>query len=465
VVNTGRRSSDVLVGHNYRPHWFPRVCPNQHYRVHSQTLWWCTMPSVSFSRLISSPVSRKDIHHDTQVVEDFGPNWGTGPVRLFELQKTWVRTPRFFQDYRGKIRRRFDLPMNQYSYYKRVINYPVGGIAVTYTEPWTSPGPYEIQYVGPVANIASPPVWPDSRIEMPPLDLNELDNKAKTNFLLELKDQKVNLVQAFAERGQTVRLLGNTISRLAGAATALKRGSFAAAARSLGVKASPRRVRKYTKSWSEDQSKALANGWLELQYGWRPLITDIYGAAEQLAQTNVREVRNIVRKSASKFDTVRQEIAPVNGNPKFYCTVIRRTTIKYVVYYSTPVGTHSLTQIGLTNPLLIAWELTPWSFVADWILPLGNYISTLDATNSLVFEKGCRTQFQEVTVFGKGRSGAAQAGVNWDYDLSSDSKEINIERTTLSSFPEVNLPKFKNPFSVTHVLNSIALLRTNLRVR
>lgn len=36
-------------------------------------------------------------------------------------------------------------------------------------------------------------------------------------------------------------------------------------------------------------------------------------------------------------------------------------------------------QIGLTNPLLLGWELIPFSFVADWFIQVGDYLETLDA--------------------------------------------------------------------------------------
>lgn len=31
--------------------------------------------------------------------------------------------------------------------------------------------------------------------------------------------------------------------------------------------------------------------------------------------------------------------------------------------------------LGLTNPELVAWELVPYSFVADWFIPLGDWMA------------------------------------------------------------------------------------------
>ncbi len=30
---------------------------------------------------------------------------------------------------------------------------------------------------------------------------------------------------------------------------------------------------------------------------------------------------------------------------------------------------------GLTDPSSVLWELTPWSFVIDWFIPIGNYLN------------------------------------------------------------------------------------------
>lgn len=418
------------------------------------------MPSVSFNRVINAPMSEVRTHPGGAIET----STSSGRLRTFVLEKTWQRTPGYFKGLRNKSIRKRDLPMHDYSYHKQVINHPYGYYTLTMMPPATDPGPYVIESTGAVESC-SPHLMPGIGLGLPPIDLEQLDSQARTASLLGLKDQKVNLVQAFAERGQTVRLIGNTINRLAGAASSLRKGQFAAAARSLGVQASPRRIRKYTKSWSENQSQALANGWLELQYGWRPLLNDIYGAAEQLAQINVREVRNIVKKSVSRTIYERGRLAR-NTSPFVYYDIKRKVTIKYVIYFSTPVGNHSLTQIGLTNPALIAWELTPWSFVIDWLLPIGDYISSLDATSGLVFEKGCKTIFEERTSFCKGLSGpAASPGFTWSGSVPSDSKEIWVTRQVLSDFPESSLPALKNPFSTTHVLNALALLKTNLRVR
>jgi hypothetical protein len=40
--------------------------------------------------------------------------------------------------------------------------------------------------------------------------------------------------------------------------------------------------------------------------------------------------------------------------------------------------------LGLTDPLSVAWELIPYSFVVDWFVPIGTYLDNLNAIPKLI---------------------------------------------------------------------------------
>ena len=44
--------------------------------------------------------------------------------------------------------------------------------------------------------------------------------------------------------------------------------------------------------------------------------------------------------------------------------------------------------VGLSNPLLTAWELTPFSFIGDWFVGVGDFLEAINAKNHYDF-KGC----------------------------------------------------------------------------
>lgn len=283
---------------------------------------------------------------------------------------------------------------------------------------------------------------------------------ARNKLLAKIKDQSVNLAQVIAEREQTINLVTSTATRVGRAIVNLRRGNFAAAAGALGVAPRKRGMRRFNKARVKSQTRSIASGWLELQYGWKPLLNDVYGACEALAKNQ----NNIVMVRSSASHTLVKSLDEVKKYNGF--TVIStgkaQYTAKYVVYYSTSnPSIKTMSSLGLINPLVVAWELVPWSFVVDWFLPIGNWLGTLDATSGLSFQRGSLTTFHK---FG---------GTAWDHFVWSDASSytkssyhhrfksnsnVTCVRTSLGSFPSPAFPAFKNPVSVVHMANAVALL-------
>ncbi len=297
-------------------------------------------------------------------------------------------------------------------------------------------------------------------------EIDSIDARARTKLRLDLKDQKVNLWQAYAERAQTADLLASTAKALASCVTNLKKGNIVAAAQAVGLATvSKRKRQKFKREFAQNQAKAIGSGVLALRYGWQPLLNDVYGSAQLLAQKNVRELRS---RAAASVTMVKEDVETAifnNNGMKRTSTRKSKRTIKYTVYFSTAEEVHTLSQIGLTNPALIAWELLPWSFVFDWFIPIGNYISSWDATLGLTFEKGVKTDFREYTV--KDIHSSTNGGVGGWYSGYSDSSYFGrfINRSQLLAFPGIAMPQWKNPFSTEHVQNAMALLTQVRRIR
>jgi hypothetical protein len=90
------------------------------------------------------------------------------------------------------------------------------------------------------------------------------------SLLSKIKGQKVNLGVFLAEREQTLSLFGETARRIAKACQALRRKRFKEAFRAL----------RCPPNKNVNASRSLADNWLQLQYGWLPLLGDMYGAAK-----------------------------------------------------------------------------------------------------------------------------------------------------------------------------------------
>lgn len=291
-------------------------------------------------------------------------------------------------------------------------------------------------------------------------------NLAINKLRLKLKDQKVNMVQAYAESDQTMRLIGDTTKKLALTFQHLRKGQLMAAGSVLGLRVGKREAARYSTMAKKAKDRAsvenlMSSGVLAVQYGIKPLISDVVGAAELYAQKTVHEVVNTatVRHSVR---TEQVQSGKTNSSYNAYMPYTANASATTVVAVDVKIGCtfakgnevlHTLSQLGLTNPLLIAWELVPWSFVIDWFIPVGNYISSLDATLGLDFKDGYVSTKSEMTHI---RRQSVVGGVR--ANTSSSYHQKTFKRTVLTSFPSSKLPEFKNPLSWQHALNGVALL-------
>lgn len=288
-------------------------------------------------------------------------------------------------------------------------------------------------------------------------------NQAKQKALLKIKDQDVNLAEVWGERHESLNMIRNNVDRIGKTYAALKHGDFRGAAAALGVK--PRRS-GFDAAWRKSQSKAIANGWLELQYGWRPLIMDIHGALEalhkSLSDDPKMEMRRVVGTSQFSDSTVTTSAITAGTLTR---TRNYRVDVKCCVYYRRVSRTlHTLAALGITNPLYVAWELTKYSFVVDWLVHVGNYLSSLDATLGYQFAFGCITT---ATLASETLDWSVAGTVSFNVTRNENSTErdeyFGVSRSALTNWPSPGLPTLKDPASLEHALNAIALLRQSHR--
>lgn len=350
-----------------------------------------------------------------------------------------VRTPNFHSTPRRL------LPMNAYSITNNLITHSVGIFLDAKGR----------GYEGIVHYATSPSLVPGAKLLSS--RIAEVDAKARISILDKLKDQSVNLAQAFAERKQTVNLMTKSVNRIASAALAIRRGNLRHAVELFGSRTSSRtRVLKGVKA----SPRNLDNYWLEFQYGWRPLLSDIYGSAELIAKTySERRPSRLHSKSEdrqSRQNYGYQKQYGSNRNVSEGIIDISRYTIDF---YEESALSSRLAQTGISNPLLLAWELLPYSFVLDWFVPVGRYLSTLDATNGLVFKSGTVSRYTEIdrTFVWDGAGSTVDGGIAISYKTTD--KTVSYSRSKLTSFPSASLPSFnRSPLGAERFTSALSLL-------
>jgi len=268
---------------------------------------------------------------------------------------------------------------------------------------------------------------------------NDAYIKALNKLFEKVKGSDFNAAVSTAELNQSVKLIGDSAFRLARAYRAARKGDWNEASQQL------------LKRHKTSGVKNTASTWLELQYGWMPLIKDVHGAYEFI-KARLEDVNlSPVRARAEIEHGMEKALNPQN---KWAIAFYRRRV--QLLYY--PTSRLSLVDaLGLTDPLTVAWEKMPYSFVIDWFLPIGPWLNALTAAR-LLQGKVVMTQSEIYYQFGCTVD-------NWIYRVeggeSAEEKYLSGTRSIMAALPPPMLPSFKplhQSLSLQHALNGIALL-------
>lgn len=294
-------------------------------------------------------------------------------------------------------------------------------------------------YAGPALNNVCWPTYYAGNAPYPDYDsltvLNVV-NRADTECLVKLGSKKAEIALTLAEAKKSFDLLVDGATTLFRVAIAVKRGNIPLALRTLGV--NPRGIGKR---------------YLQYVYGVKPLAYDIYGAYRFFSEG--LETRPRIKATR----TVREQFqvdGPLGWKSRMgkYNTgsLSVRTHLEAVL---TDQYLHAANSAGILNPASVLWELTPWSFVIDWALPIGTLIEACTAASGLVFHSGWRTAVleSEGDWYQPAPSWWDNAPTNCGFHVANWS----FRRDPLSKFPRP-APFVISPFKTGKAMNALALL-------
>ncbi len=376
---------------------------------------------------------------------DFSPR----PLITVSKQRSSVKTPGF------KTLKRHQLPINNYSASFQMTEIRPGTVKIAFpsnnltgfTDVYTGDLDY---WYGTYSALG--------RVQFP--DINGAQ-EARNNCLSRISELKFNAAQSFAERKQTANLLISSVNRLVTTAVLIRKGKFAEANKIL-----KKSVKLFEPKGSHSSNRArppsvkdFPNIWLEYSYGWRPLVNDIYSSAKLLADTYYRN-RDVVTATGSATRTDNLSILEKTYNGLPFALISgsidhkAKCTVRYIVDSS--VAT-TLANTGLSNPALLAWELLPYSFVVDWVLPVGNYLENVNASSGLSFLNG----FIEQMTFIRGNVEIYRDNTYPNHSGGSggcSNFQGAITRSRLTAFPTATFPSFSPNLNLSQVTSGLALL-------
>lgn len=318
------------------------------------------------------------------------------------------------------------------------------------------PGYYDRTYGGVTPQYGTV-VWTpfDAGYGLPAIDTSIL-NRLETQVMNKLASVNVNVGVEVAESRQTLRMLANCARSAAAAFKAVKRGDAGGLARALGA--------SDKKGFMPNFGDAIGKRRLEFEYGWKPLIQTTYN----LVDTFQKGLKRAQILSARKMHSDSYPVSDALGNPYQVSSVSGTSKrIHIVKIFASPKSESldALGQLGLTNPAGILWELVPYSFVADWFIPVGDILQAASLTMSMNCLGGYKAAFQEQSI-------STVEYITEEYGFP-DSFRGSKAITTFKSkgywrqaygvnFPWPTLYT-QSPFGDDHVLNAGALLHQWIR--
>ena len=267
-----------------------------------------------------------------------------------------------------------------------------------------------------------------------------LDQKLRAK----IKAEKVNLSNALAEARQTANLLLDVSRDVLKVYRSIRKGrAFADFIRLL------QRPRNRTE-------RAIANRVLQYNFGIKPLLQDVHdAAAAYLARVRLGVYRVVSTGQDQKQSYSYSANDGVSGTSEVFLQA--RAHARYRIDSWT---LSSLSSYGITNPAVTLWEITPWSFVVDWLIDVSGFLEQLDATvgiSDLRVHRGYRKMWTFNVSVAKSPPDVDRRkwspGPPVRYGI-----ETTTERMNSGTYLGINYPRIeKDPFKLNRVINSLSL--------
>jgi hypothetical protein len=253
-----------------------------------------------------------------------------------------------------------------------------------------------LPFICSVRRVLADTEFPSNGVSMAPGYDDSLTVLAYNKAYDKLKDRigdnaawAVNL----AEWKQSVSTIEKRGLQLLAFTRKLKRFDFFGAANELGLGRPPRGV---------SRRKQFSNNFLEFHFGWEPAIKDI--------GSSIKILESDFGSKAVKGRATSETLYPytTGSGSGFYSQLVKFTshvTIGADVRISNP-NLNLASQMGFINPLTVAWELVPFSFVVDWFVNVGAVLGACTDFAGMSLERKYVTRFQETSnqeVWGYGR--------------------------------------------------------------
>lgn len=204
-------------------------------------------------------------------------------------------------------------------------------------------------------------------------DRNQLEAKVQEKVYEQLRSANAVVVD-FAERSSTIKMVKDALN-----------------------------IKKFVREFMSDVVRGrpgkkldyIAGKWLEYRYGWTPLAHSLYDAAENLRKEALTKPFLVQARAGRRREVHETHNKRSTGYDHISVWLSERLEVGYM-FNLNPYGRgHPATWTSL-NPLLIAWELVPLSFVADWFVNVGDQLAAWE--NHVLFSSNFLSGYRTYTL-------------------------------------------------------------------
>lgn len=204
----------------------------------------------------------------------------------------------------------------------------------------------------------------------------------------------------------------------------------------------------------------LSDAWLAFTYAFKPLAADVTTTVKLLEEGLVISPLRTVRSSRKQPVAARSVLRypssvqgkTLRGDVRFGGGIQYRVNDPFIA---------TLSALGFTDPLSVAWELVPFSFVVDWFIPVNEFLHQFSPPKGVSFVRGWTTvkAIGECSWWTWVKSLPDPPG--WHVECSSE--ELLKSRKKLHDFPTPGLVLPDLSLSKENLISAAALLQQALR--
>lgn len=217
---------------------------------------------------------------------------------------------------------------------------------------------------------------------------------------------------------------------------------------------------RYVAASGRLKAKDVASVWLEYWFVWAPSVADCYGAMEILCDSSPVHGQRVTASSTRKLDY--KQVYPWSGD--LFRTTYGgdfKTTTRIRARVNCLNPNRQLYDImGLSNPLLILWWSLPLSFLADWVVNVGEILESYQDTIDWILNDS------EIVTYNRCLKGYANYVSTYPASTSSEYYSFTagyMKRQVGVGLPGVRFIIEIPRLSLTRALTASSLLASQLR--